>query len=159
MIIMIFEAACLSENLQGSYFLMFLSPLMRESLHAWRDFFPLIREILHAWRESRRNSVQAGDSLSMREGWKPCLWLIRQSGAWPASQSRAGKSSTFPIFPQISIDYSYFSSYFPNFRPHFSRVAHPGRPCMATPLSIMDPCCILVPHALPWRSTYASQTL
>ena len=28
-------------------------------------------EILHACRESGRNSVQAGDSLSMRESWKP----------------------------------------------------------------------------------------
>ena len=33
--------------------------------------FSLMREILHAWRESGRNSVQAGDSLSMRESWKP----------------------------------------------------------------------------------------
>ena len=28
--------------------------------------------MLHAWRESGRNSVQAWDSLSMRESWKPC---------------------------------------------------------------------------------------
>ena len=34
--------------------------------------FSLMREILHACRESGRNSVQAGDSLSMRESWKPC---------------------------------------------------------------------------------------
>ena len=32
-----------------------------------------MREILHAWRESGRNSDQAGDSLSMRESWKPCF--------------------------------------------------------------------------------------
>ena len=46
----------------------------------WKVFFPtclagffsLMREILHACRESGRNSVQAGDSLSMRESWKPC---------------------------------------------------------------------------------------
>ena len=35
-------------------------------------FFSLMQEILHSWRESGRNSVQAGDSLSMRESWKPC---------------------------------------------------------------------------------------
>ena len=29
--------------------------------------FSLMREILHVWRESVRNSVQAGDSRSMRE--------------------------------------------------------------------------------------------
>ena len=43
-------------------------PLVREALYAWRDFFSLMQEILHAWE----NSVQAGDSLSMRESWKPC---------------------------------------------------------------------------------------
>ena len=48
-------------------------PLMREISHAWRDFFLFMWEILHACRESGRNSVQAGDSLSMRESWKP--WL------------------------------------------------------------------------------------
>ena len=36
-------------------------------------FFSLIQEILHAWQESGRNNVQAGDSLSMRESWKPCI--------------------------------------------------------------------------------------
>ena len=46
---------------------------MREILYAWRDFFSLMREILHSCRESGRNSVQAGDSLSMRESWKPCV--------------------------------------------------------------------------------------
>ena len=35
-------------------------------------FFSLMWEILHACRESGRNSVQAGDSLSMQESWKPC---------------------------------------------------------------------------------------
>ena len=35
--------------------------------------FSLVREILHAWRESGRNSARAGDSLSMRESWKPCI--------------------------------------------------------------------------------------
>ena len=35
-------------------------------------FFSLMLEILHACRESGRNGVQAGDSLSMRESWKPC---------------------------------------------------------------------------------------
>ena len=34
--------------------------------------FSLMWEILHAWRESGRNSAQPGDSLSMRESWKPC---------------------------------------------------------------------------------------
>ena len=57
------------ENWQGNYFLMFPPP-MREILHAWRDFFPLMWEILHACR-SGRNGVQTGDSLSMRESWKP----------------------------------------------------------------------------------------
>ena len=51
----------------------FFCPLMREILHAWRDFFSLMWEILHACRDSGRNSVQAGDSLSMRESWKPCI--------------------------------------------------------------------------------------
>ena len=37
-----------------------------------------------------------------------------------ASLTVLGKRSTFLIFPQISIDYSYFFSNFPNFRPHFS---------------------------------------
>ena len=40
---MILGDACLLayENLQGNYFLRFLpfTPLMREILHAWRDFF------------------------------------------------------------------------------------------------------------------------
>ena len=51
---------------------------MREILHAWRDFFSLMWEILHACRETGRNSVQAGDSLSMRESWKPwslCIFI------------------------------------------------------------------------------------
>ena len=43
-----------------------------------------------------------------------------------------GKSSTFLIFPQISITFSYFSSNVPYFRPYFGapggRLAHPGRP-------------------------------
>ena len=42
-------------------------------------FFSLMWEILHACRESGRNSVQAGDSLSMRESLKPCLKLIHDS--------------------------------------------------------------------------------
>ena len=36
--------------------------------------FLLMWEILHSCRESGRNSVQAGDSLSMRESWKP--WIL-----------------------------------------------------------------------------------
>ena len=52
------------------------SPLMREILHAWRDFFSFMWEILHACRESGRNSVQAGDSLSMRESWKPWSGIV-----------------------------------------------------------------------------------
>ena len=39
-----------------------------------------MREILHAWRESGRNSVQAGDSLSMRESWKPCFLYTTSGG-------------------------------------------------------------------------------
>ena len=47
---------------------------------AWLDFFSLMREILHACRESGRNSVQAGDSLSMRESWKPCFTPLKSMG-------------------------------------------------------------------------------
>ena len=39
-------------------------------------FFSLMWEILHACQESGRNSVQAGDSLSMRESWKPWVKSI-----------------------------------------------------------------------------------
>ena len=56
---------------------MFFSPLMREILHARRDFFHWCVKILHACRESGRKSVQAGDSLSMRESWKPWDWSYR----------------------------------------------------------------------------------
>ena len=40
--------------------------------------FSLIREILHSWRESGRNNVQAGDSLLMRESWKPCIRGVKR---------------------------------------------------------------------------------
>ena len=42
-------------------------------------FFSLMSEILHAWRESGRNSVQAGDSLSMRESWKLCISILNKA--------------------------------------------------------------------------------
>ena len=49
-----------------------------------------------------------------------------------ASQSWVGKSTTFLIFPQILINFSYFSSKFSHFLPHFvppdGQLAHPGRP-------------------------------
>ena len=45
------------------------SPLMREILHAWWDFFHLCGTF---YMLGGRNSVQAGDSLSVRESWKPC---------------------------------------------------------------------------------------
>ena len=54
------------------------------------------------------------------------------TGPYPASPSRVGKSSTFLIFPQISINFCYFSSNFSHFLPHFGYpggwVAHSGRP-------------------------------
>ena len=53
------------------------------------------------------------------------------AGSQSASQSRVGKNSTFLIFPQISIIFSYFSSNLTYFLPHFGplggRVANPGR--------------------------------
>ena len=53
-------------------------------------------------------------------------------GPQPALKSRMGKSSTFLIFPRISIKFSLFSSKFSHFIPHLGspggRVAHPGRP-------------------------------
>ena len=62
------------ENWQGNYFLMFFPTDAGDfTCLAW--FFSLMWEILHAYRESGRNSVQAGDSLSMRESWKPCVIL------------------------------------------------------------------------------------
>ena len=64
--------ASLPMNICKVFFKVF-SPLMWEILHAWRDVFTLMWEILHAWRETGRNSVQAEDSLSMRESWKPCV--------------------------------------------------------------------------------------
>ena len=51
------------------------------------------------------------------------------------SQSRVGKSSTFLIFPQITINFSYFSSKVAHFLPHFCRP--PGK-ALATPLSCCD---------------------
>ena len=39
-------------------------------------FFSLMWEILHAYRERGRNSVPGGDSLTMRESWKPCIMQI-----------------------------------------------------------------------------------
>ena len=69
-LVRIYDFGGFIENWQNKCFLMFF-PLMREILHAWRDFCSLMWEILHACRESGRNSVLAGDSLSMRESWKP----------------------------------------------------------------------------------------
>ena len=59
------------ENWQGNYFLMFF-PTDAGDFTCLAGFFSFMWEILHACRESGRNSVQAGDSLSMRESWKPC---------------------------------------------------------------------------------------
>ena len=54
------------------------------------------------------------------------------TGPQPASQSWVGKSSTFLIFAQIAINFSYFSSNFAYFLRHFGppggRVAQTGRP-------------------------------
>ena len=58
------------EYWQGNYFLMFF-PTDAGDFTCLTGFFSLMWEILHACRESGRNSVQAGDSLSMRESWKP----------------------------------------------------------------------------------------
>ena len=60
------------ENWQGNYFLMYFSTDAGD-FTCLAGFFSLMWEILHACRESGRNSVQAGDSLSMRESWKPCI--------------------------------------------------------------------------------------
>ena len=70
---MIFEVACLLayENVQGVLSGFF--PHLCGRVYMFGGIFPLMWEILRAWRESGRNSVQAGDSLSMRESWKPCL--------------------------------------------------------------------------------------
>ena len=57
--------------LQGNYFLRFF-PTDVGDFTCLAGFFSLMWEILHACRESGRNSVQEGDSLSMRESWKPC---------------------------------------------------------------------------------------
>ena len=74
---MIFLVACLlaHENLQGNYFLRFF-PTDAGDFTSLAGFFSLMWEILHACRESGRNSVQEGDSLSMRESWKPCFQLV-----------------------------------------------------------------------------------
>ena len=65
------------ENWQGNYFLMFF-PTDAGEFTCLAGFFSFMWEILHACRESGRNSVQAGDSLSMRESWKPCIiFLVR----------------------------------------------------------------------------------
>ena len=60
------------ENWPGNYFCFF--PTDAGDFTCLAGFFPLMWEILHACRESGRNSVQAGDSLSMRESWKPCAY-------------------------------------------------------------------------------------
>ena len=39
-------------------------------------YFSVMWEILYACQESGRNTVQAGDSLSMRESWKPCYYCL-----------------------------------------------------------------------------------
>ena len=58
-------------------------------------------------------------TICVNQNWTPCIINYPNSllapGAWPASQSRVGKSSTFLIFPQISIDYSHYFSNFPIF--------------------------------------------
>ena len=74
---MIFCVACLLayENLQDNYFLRFF-PTDAGDFTCLAGLFSLMWEILHACRESGRNSVQAGDSLSMRERWKPCISVI-----------------------------------------------------------------------------------
>ena len=63
------------ENWQGNYFLMFF-PTDAGEFTCLAGFFSFMWEILHACRESGRNSVQAGDSLSMRESWKPWISVI-----------------------------------------------------------------------------------
>ena len=63
------------ENWQGNYLLMFF-PTDAGDFTCLAGFFSLMWEILHACRETGRNGVQAGDSLSMRESWKPCLRFI-----------------------------------------------------------------------------------
>ena len=72
-----FWVACLLayENFQGNYSLRFFPTDHADAgdFTCLVGFFSLMREILHACRESGRNSVQAGDSLSMRESWKP--WI------------------------------------------------------------------------------------
>ena len=58
------------ENWQSNYFSMF--PTDAGDFTCLAGFYSIMWEILHDCRESGRNSVQAGDSLSMRESWKPC---------------------------------------------------------------------------------------
>ena len=58
-------------------------------------FFSLMWEILHACWETGRNGVQAGDSLSMRESWKPwfmhgCRMPTRHFGTIIYNQNRPG---------------------------------------------------------------------
>ena len=44
---------------------------MREVLHAWRDFFIIGCGRFYMLGGRAGETVQAGDSLSMRESWKP----------------------------------------------------------------------------------------
>ena len=66
--------------------------------------------------------------------------LTVQCSTFKGTQSRVGKRSTFLIFPQISIIFSYFSSNFSSFMSSFwsSRwVSHPPGKTLATPLKVL----------------------
>ena len=65
------HASLPNKDLQGNYFYK-VFPTGAGDLICLAGFLSLMQEILHAWRESGRNGVLAGDSLSMRESWKPC---------------------------------------------------------------------------------------
>ena len=47
--------------------------------------------------------------------------LCQLPGPQPASQFWVGKSSTFLVFPQITFNFSYFSSNFAHFLPHLGK--------------------------------------
>ena len=92
LICMIFWVACLItyENLQGNYFLRFF-PTDAGDFTCLAGLLSLMWEILHACRESGRNSVQAGDSLSMRESWKPCVpsyWVFKYQKRQPCNSTK-----------------------------------------------------------------------
>ena len=75
-LISIYDFGGCIENWQGNYFLMFF-PTDAGDFTCLAGFFSFMWEILPACRESGRNSVQAGDSLSMRESWKPWIYAVK----------------------------------------------------------------------------------